>query len=49
MNRIYLRIYTHMHICLQQQLVKKEIMSFKDSEEEYMGGCGWRKEKEQIS
>lgn len=49
MNRLYLRIYTHIHVYLEQQLVKKETMSFKDSEEEYTGGCRWRKGKEQMS
>lgn len=35
----------YIHICMQEQLVKKETMNLEKSEEEYVKGFGGRKGK----
>ena len=45
LNRLYLGLDTYIHICMQEQLVKKETMNLERNGEEYVKGFRGRKEK----
>lgn len=38
-------VYIQHHICMQQRLVRKEVMNLKDSKKRYVGECGGREGK----
>lgn len=41
---VFRNIHIHIHLCIEQQLMDKEAMNFRESKDAYIEGFEWRKE-----